>query len=229
MLKGVHWSNLDSNARKWFGVPVQGATSIEDLSDTIQSTVQILQDSHDFTKNPLPDGDPYRIINSKFIQELYVGLVSSQFGVEKAPEPIIGSLEKRFLKLGDAEWDALREIGTLRIRPITFQSGMSGLGEEDKKEIDFAVDALKHYPNYRVVIRGHTGLHGDKKENKRLSLQRADAVKSYIEATYHIDVNRLRTVGMGSDSPLAKKPDESERAYQYRLPRVEMYLVSETM
>ena len=229
MLKGVQWANLESNARKWFGVPVQGGTSLEDLSDAIQSTVQILQDSRDFTKNPLPDGDPYRIINSKIIQVLHAGLVNSQFGVEKPSEPIVGSLEKKFRKLSDAEWDALREIGTLRIRPITFQSGMAGLGVEDKKEIDFAIEALKHYPNYRVVIRGHTGLRGDKKENKRLSQQRADAVRNYIEAAYPIDGNRLRALGMGSDSPLAKKPDENERAYQYRLPRVEMYLVTETM
>jgi len=229
MLKGVQWINLESNARKWFGVAAQGGTSVEDLSDAIQSTVQILKDSHDFEKNPLPDADPYRIINSKFIQELYAGTMNSQFGVEKATEPIVGSLEKKFRKLGDAEWDALREIGTLRIRPITFQSGTAGLGVEDKKEIDNAIEALKHYPNYRVVIKGHTGLRGDKQENRRLSQQRADAVKNYIEATYHIDGNRIRARGMGSDYPLSKKPDESERAYQYRLPRVEMYLVSETM
>jgi len=229
MLKGVQWINLESNARKWFGVAAQGGTSFEDLSDAIQSTVQILKDSHDFEKNPLPDADPYRIINSKFIQELYAGTMNSQFGVEKATEPIVGSLEKKFRKLSDAEWDALREIGTLRIRPITFQSGTAGLGVEDKKEIDNAIEALKHYPNYRVVIKGHTGLRGDKQENRRLSQQRADAVKNYIEATYHIDGNRIRARGMGSDYPLSKKPDESERAYQYRLPRVEMYLVSETM
>jgi outer membrane protein OmpA-like peptidoglycan-associated protein len=210
-------------------VATSGGTSLEDLSDAIQSTVQILKDSRDFEKNPLPDGDPYRIINSKFIQELHAGMVNSQFGVEKASEPIVGSLEKKFRKLNDAEWDVLREIGTLKIRPITFQSGTAGLGSEDKKELDLAIEALKHYPNYRVVIRGHTGTRGDKQENKRLSQQRADAVKNYIEATYHIDANRIRAKGMGSDSPLSKRSDESERAYQYRLPRVEMYLVSETM
>lgn len=229
MLKGVQWINLESNVRKWFGVSTQGGTSLEDLSDAIQSTVQILKDSRDFSRNPLPDGDPYRIMNSKFIQELHAGMVNSQFGVEKASEPITGSLEKKFRSLSDTEWDSLREIGTLRIRPITFQSGTAGLGVEDKKEIDSAIEALKHYPNYRVVIKGHTGLRGDKKENKKLSQQRADAVKKYIETTFHVDANRLRTMGMGSDRPLSKKPDESERAYQYRLPRVEMYLVSETM
>ena len=129
----------------------------------------------------------------------------------------------------DAEWDALREIGTLRIRPITFQSGHVVLGPEDRKEIENAVETLKHYPNYRVVVKGHTGLRGDKKENKKLSQQRADAVKRHIEAAFRVDSNRLRSIGMGSESPLPRRADESDRAYQYRLPRVEMYLVSESL
>jgi outer membrane protein OmpA-like peptidoglycan-associated protein/ABC-type nitrate/sulfonate/bicarbonate transport system substrate-binding protein len=227
MLKGVQWINLENNARKWFGLSTQGASGLEGLYEAIQSTIQILKDNKDFSNNPLPDGDPYRIINSKFIQELHSGMI--QFGVEKTSEPVVDSIEKKFRKITDAEWEALREVGTLRIRPITFPSGVSSLNSEDKTEIANAVETLKHYPNYRVVVKGHTGLGGDKKENKKLSQQRADAVKQYIEAAFHVDANRLRSIGMGSESPLPRRADESERAYQYRLPRVEMYLVSESL
>jgi outer membrane protein OmpA-like peptidoglycan-associated protein len=229
MLRGVQWINLESNARKWFGISTPGGTSLEGLYEAIQSTIQILKDSRDFSKNPLPDGDPYRIINSKFIQELHASMINAQFGVEKASEPVVGSIEKKFRKLSAAEWDALREVGTLRIRPITFQSGVSALSPQDRAEIENAVEALKHYPNYRVVVKGHTGLRGDKEENKKLSQQRADAVKRHIEAVFRVDPSRLRSIGMGSENPLPRRADESDRAYQYRLPRVEMYLVSESL
>jgi hypothetical protein len=76
-------------------------------------------------------------MNSRYIQELHAGIVNSQFGVEKASEPLIGSLGR----LSEAQRPGmgfLREIGTLRIRPIMFQSGTAGLGVEDKKEIDSA-------------------------------------------------------------------------------------------
>ena len=39
--------------------------------------------------------------------------------------------------------------------------------------------------------------------------------------------DRLRVLGIGSDSPLPRRAGESDRAYSYRLPRVELYLVGE--
>jgi hypothetical protein len=36
-------------------------------------------------------------------------------------------------------------------------------------------------------------------------------------------------VGYGASKPLPRQPDESERAYDYRLPRVELALVSEVL
>jgi hypothetical protein len=45
--------------------------------------------------------------------------------------------------------------------------------------------------------------------------------------THSIDEARLRAVGYGGERPLARAPDESDRTYQYRLPRVELYLASE--
>jgi len=41
--------------------------------------------------------------------------------------------------------------------------------------------------------------------------------------------NRLRVVGLGSKLPLPQLPGESERAYSYRLPRVELSLVAEAI
>ena len=36
--------------------------------------------------------------------------------------------------LAAAQWDSLREIGTLKVRPITFQSGTSELGVEGRSD-----------------------------------------------------------------------------------------------
>ena len=96
-----------------------------------------------------------------------------------------------------------------------------------KQVVDNAVKRLKHYPNFRVIVRGHTGTRGDKPENINLSLRRADAVARYVTITYGLDPNRLKTEGKGGEQPLARKAGESERTYQYRLPRVELLLVRE--
>ena len=48
-----------------------------------------------------------------------------------------------------------------------------------------------------------------------------------MNVTYNVDPNRIKVVGMGSSQPLPLLPGESDRAYQYRLPRVEVSLLAD--
>jgi len=139
------------------------------------------------------------------------------------------SLERKFAALTDTGWQALKEVGTLKALPVSFQSGTAELSHEGKLELDRAMETLSHYPNFRVVIKGHTGLRGDPAENQLLSQERAESVARYLSVTYNLDLNRLRVVGLGSTLPLPQLPGESERAYGYRLPRVELALVAEAI
>jgi len=88
---------------------------------------------------------------------------------------------------------------------------------------------VRHYPTFRVQVRGHTALSGDPEENLRLSLDRAEAVARYMNVTYNVDANRVRVRGLGSSQPLPRLPDESDRTFQYRLPRVEISLLADTL
>ena len=63
--------------------------------------------------------------------------------------------------------------------------------------------------------------------NQKLSLERAEAVARYMNVTYNVDPNRIRVIGMGASQPLPPLPNESDRAYQYRLPRVEVSLLAD--
>ena len=192
--------------------------------------MQILVDNKDFRDHPIPDEDPYRLMNSSFVGALFLEGLAEPFtagGPLSPPTVAKDSLEKSFPALTAAGWEKLREVGTLKVRPITFQSGTSQLSLEGKTELDKAVRNLKHYPNYRVIVKGHTGRRGDPEANRKLSRERADAVTRYLTVTYGIDVNRLQVVGMGADSPLPRHSGATDRAYSYRLPRVELYLVGE--
>ena len=91
------------------------------------------------------------------------------------------------------------------------------------------ISDLEHYPNFRVEVRGHSGTKGDPHANLALSQQRAQAVVRYIEIAHTLDENRIRAVGFGGSRPLQRKPGESNRAYNYRLPRVEIALVREVL
>ncbi|MBF0104790.1 MAG: OmpA family protein [Deltaproteobacteria bacterium] len=230
MLKGVKLMSLHENASVWFGIKNQDGLGYDGLVDAMEAAVQILQKAGDFADNPLPDADPYRLQNRSFIQKLYEHGLPGETGFQGTQETETAtdeSLERKFKPLTLSEWEALHEIGTLKIRPVTFQSGTELLDMNGKIELDMAAANLKHYPHFRVVIKGHTGLKGDTEANMSLSLDRAEAVKRYLMITYNIDENRFRALGRGALEPLDRLPGESDRAYNYRLPRVALHLVSE--
>jgi outer membrane protein OmpA-like peptidoglycan-associated protein len=223
-LKGVAWVSLSDNFQQWMG----GGGGAEGLVDSIQSTAKILVDNGDFKANPIPDKDPYRIVNRQFLSQAYLQATTGATPVA-ANAPAAQSLGRTFKPLEAKAWGAMREVGTLKTLPVVFQSGTAELSIEGKQELDAAMENLRHYPNFRVIVKGHTGLRGTPEENLKLSQERAESVGRYLQVTYGVDPNRLLIVGYGSMKPLPQLPDESERAYGYRLPRVELSLVSEVL
>lgn len=221
-VKGVRWASLTDNAKDWFGV----GGGNEGLVDTLEETAKILVDHRDFQSNPLPQRDPYRLLYRKFVEDLFTkGMDSTGFTTPASGEASTAS--RSFAALSAEQWARLSEVGTLRIRPITFASGTDELSMEGKAEIDAAAVNLSRYPNFRIVVKGHTAIRGDRTANKALSQDRAEAVKRYLAITHAADANRIHAIGYGGDRPLARSAGEGDRAYEYRLPRVEITLVSE--
>lgn len=219
MLKGVGWVSLSDNCEQWFGIAAAGGAGEEGLVAAIESTADILVNAGDFPASPVPDSNPYRLTNKGFLEELFAtsGEKTSSTGVAT------------FAPLDSAGWDALKEVGTLKIDPIIFQQGTATLDILGKQTIDAAMARLSHYPHFRIVIKGHTGVRGDADENLRLSQERAEAVSRYLQITHSMDANRVRPLGLGGTKPLTQQPGESLRTYEYRLPRVELVLVREDM
>lgn len=221
LLKGVQWQSLSENADQWFGL--SSASSVPELAliETIDAAIGILRDYGSISRSPLPDNDPYRIINSQFIADLQQRL-GLNLGAGLAES-------QAFRPLTDTQWENMRPVGMLKIRPIIFASGSDLLTLDDKQQLDKAAETLKHYPDFRILVRGHTSIRGDKMMNKQLSQDRADAVVRYLKITHDIPAERMHAIGYGSDQPLPRKPGESRRSYHYRLPRVELLLVADRL
>lgn len=225
MIKGLVWYGLVDNCTQWLGIAAPGESSREMIVDAINSTVDVLMSNGDFTENPLPNGNPYLIFSRDLLGEIYTGEFAAYSKASATPIP--GSLEAKFTPLSADAWSTRPEWGTLKVEPIIFQSGTARLTDDGKASLDVMVDKLKSFPNARAKVVGHTNTQGDPEENKKLSLERATAVRQYMIATYRIDPNRLFAVGMGGEQPLAQGTDEPEAAWQGRLKRVEIVLVRE--
>jgi outer membrane protein OmpA-like peptidoglycan-associated protein len=126
------------------------------------------------------------------------------------------------------QWRGLHEIGVMRVEPISFQQGTSDLSKGGEEEVDRIAESLaNNYPDDRVMVLGHTGSGNDEKESIRLSQERAESVAQRLTAVHQISANRLMPKGMGSSKPPIRRPDENQRAYMYRFPRVEFKLYAD--
>jgi outer membrane protein OmpA-like peptidoglycan-associated protein len=228
MLQGVIWQSLIDNCEKWFGIAGPEGKAEERIVPTIDSTVDILKSSGDFTESPIPGKDNYRLLKRSFLEELYTtgfsGFTKTQtgFGQENGAQPT-------FPPLDENGWAVLTEVGTLKLKPIIFQHGSVELDLLASIELDAAAEKLSHYPHFRIVIKGHTGTRGDAEENLLLSQRRAEGVAEYLLSKHSIYGNRLRAVGLGGTKPLPQNSGEPLRAYEQRLLRVELILVREEL
>ena len=219
ILDKIEWFDLEENRRLQFGIARQPGEQVNDgLINTIISCTDVMLRSGRLESDPL-EGNPYLITNSTLLEEL----------VETGgPAAVAGgdAGEVTFEPLAAGDWQRLREVGTFRVEPITFQSWNNRLTDDGKESVDKISQLLTHhYRGYRIIIRGHTGPGGDEDANVQLSLERAQAVMQYLKAVHGIDAARLLAEGMGSKQPPRRKPGESPRAYQYRLSRVEFTAV----
>lgn len=224
-MKGVSWVSLGENALLWLGHAEEGQQRQFGLIEAINSTTRILIENGDLQKNPFPNGgDPTVIIRGSFATELYKSGMASKDAVDLNQGDSLG---REFTELTDEGWKQLREVGTLRVRPVIFPQGRDELSTSAKENVDTIVETVKSYPNFRILIEGHTAVWGDPDENRELSQERADTVARYLMVTYGVKQNRVRAVGFGGVKPLKKEISESERSYQGRLARVVVKLMAE--
>ncbi len=221
MLDGVAWAGLGENGTLWFDVLQRQAIGSDGLIESIEAAAQILVENGDFNASPVPGSDPYRLTSKQFIETLYLRAYPNGASVSRE-----NSLTGPFDPLTDSAWAQMRRVGTLKVEPISFRRGTGLLDLEGKRTIDLIVERIRRYPSFRILVEGHTGVAGDPQQNLKLSLSRAESVVRYLVVTYDIDPDRLRAVGYGASKPLPKAPGESDRAYSYRLPRVEVSLLS---
>ncbi|MDP4220806.1 MAG: OmpA family protein, partial [Bacteroidota bacterium] len=118
---------------------------------------------------------------------------------------------KRDLKLVPAE------VGqTVRLNNLFFDFNKSELKSESFAELDRLVELLKASPKMEVEIVGHTDNVGNDATNKKLSNDRAIAVRNYL-VSKAIAAKRLKTIGYGSSKPLASNETEEGRQQNRRV------------
>ena len=104
----------------------------------------------------------------------------------------------------------------LFISGIEFETGKSTILATSEPLLHQADSVLRAFPSVRVSINGHTDNQGDSTKNKRLSLERASAVRDWL-IQHGISAQRLEVRGYGQDSPIASNSTPEGRAKNRRI------------
>ena len=100
---------------------------------------------------------------------------------------------------------------------VFFDTNKSDIKPQYKSEIAKVAEKLAEYPNATARIEGHTDNTGPRKLNERLSLARANSVKSSLVNEYNVDPARLSTQGFAWDQPIADNNTKEGRAMNRRV------------
>ena len=100
---------------------------------------------------------------------------------------------------------------------VFFDTNKSNIKDQYKPEIAKVAEKLVEYPNATARIEGHTDNTGPRALNERLSLARANSVKSSLVNEYNVNPTRLSTQGFAWDQPIADNNTKEGRAMNRRV------------
>ena len=100
---------------------------------------------------------------------------------------------------------------------VFFDNNKSVIKDQYKPEVAKVAEKLQEYPNATAMIEGHTSSTGPRKLNERLSVARANSVKSMLVNQYNISGNRLSTQGYAWDRPIAPNNTAEGQAMNRRV------------
>jgi len=98
----------------------------------------------------------------------------------------------------------------------TFDTGKSVLKPQATAKLDDLVSKLQGAQLEVIIVTGHTDNVGSPALNQKLSVARAEAVKSYLIGK-GIEANRIYTEGKGQTQPIADNKTAEGRAKNRRV------------
>ena len=99
---------------------------------------------------------------------------------------------------------------------VQFEFNSDVLKTSSFQVLDLAAKEIKKDPAVKFSLNGHSSAEGSVEHNMSLSVDRANAVKSYLVNT-GIDASRFTVTGFGATKPITSNDTESGKALNRRV------------
>lgn len=152
---------------------------------------------------------------------IYIILEKKDFGTSSIQIVQSAAFEQTIEKItSDQIVDDLTKTGK-SILYINFDVDKATLTADGNNIVNEIAEGLKNNPSLKINIEGHTDDSGDKTQNKKLSMQRSEAVVSALQSK-GITKDRLVAKGFGAEKPLVSNDTEENKAKNRRVELVKI-------
>lgn len=128
--------------------------------------------------------------------------------VPPAPKPVVPVSETE---------RQLVEGGRVRLENVYFETNSANLLPESEATLNEVGGVLEKFANLEVEVQGHSDTRGSNKHNMKLSQARAESVRSYLLAHFHLREGNLVAKGYGETQPETKERNDEERLRNRRV------------
>jgi len=97
------------------------------------------------------------------------------------------------------------------LETVNFGSGKPDFSENMHERLRYAARFFLNFPDFPVLVQGHTDNLGEKARNTTLSLERAEQVKQYLHDIQQITRAQMHARGYADERPIANNSREEGR------------------
>ncbi len=131
------------------------------------------------------------------------------------------SVEKQFELKGDTVMTLLTNSIDYKLplifKNLEFDPGKAAVLPAMYATLDRIALFMVDHPTFRLSIAGHTDTSGDPDVNEKLSQDRAEEIRKYIERKGKLAPNRIESFGYGSSKPLKDEVTEADAKVNRRV------------
>lgn len=108
------------------------------------------------------------------------------------------------------------------LETIHFEAGKPVIDPDMYERLRYAARFVRSFPQFPLVIEGHTDTNGKADANMKLSQQRAEGVRVFLNEVFRIPSEQLHPIGYGETRPVANNATPEGR---YKNRRVDIVLM----
>jgi outer membrane protein OmpA-like peptidoglycan-associated protein len=105
----------------------------------------------------------------------------------------------------------------LRLNGLSFDVGKAHIKESHIPLLEKLRQIVAMFPSAKIVVEGHTDASGNATTNMLLSEKRAFAIMQYLRQTLTLPSEKIKSMGYGSDKPIASNESPDGRAQNRRI------------